>query len=193
MPKNINHKKKLLLLRKWGLAPKIDLRHQLSPTDKQFITRRFNKFNEVVTSDPGEFVKRHVKSSTKNKIKKAGFITFKNSVFIATDGATVHIKNDIIKRTFKSGKTQSLLLLPKSKNILDLLKEKQNKKLRQGETITVSIGENAPFTKSIAISYNDLENYLKLWMPADNNKNSIELRELREQLINNMVIVKIPR
>jgi hypothetical protein len=190
------YKKRLLLLRKWGLAPKIDLRKPITSQNRRFITRRFNEFNEIVTSKKGEFVRRHVSTKTKNKIKKSGFATKGNTVFIPTNGSIVHIKNNKIKREFKSGKTQTLLLIPSNKTIIDLLKSKQNIKLQPGETITVQIGSNAPFSKSIATNYSDLLKYLSIWKPniSENQKDiDFGVKELKNELITNMIIVKIPR
>lgn len=176
--------KKRAKLLKTNNIVKIDLRKRISHQKATAINKKWNEWSKFLNKD--KFVKRHVSSKTAKILKKSGYKTLKNTVFIQTEGyKNISIKNNQI--LYKTQEKTIRVLPLKGHSIIKELETRLNKPLPHNTYITVRIGDNSRFN----VAYDkigDLLNYLNAWEPKDKAPGPAR-DELKSELITKMSVV----
>ncbi|MEG9862953.1 MAG: hypothetical protein V6Z81_10790 [Parvularculales bacterium] len=179
-----------------------DLRKKLTPQQKASITKKWADYRSVIepkasksTGRKKEYVTRTVSKKVSAELKKAGYKTFGNKVWIGKDRyKSVSIKSrklkngetrvEIVRKS--RGKTSREKLYSKAGNIFaDIEKAMETRKLMPNMFVSVKIGSNNPFSVNLPVnSYQELMNYLTKWQPKDDLLS-------RDELLSKMTLVYI--
>lgn len=152
-------------LQKLRLSP-VKKKSKYTEKEKRLLKREYEKYETILNLEPEEFKTVKVNKSEIKDLRKRGIpVTDTGRAFIDMQGydslkitRNKHINEKVIER--RTG--EKIVHTPIShENILELLKDvdRKNKKLPDGVSVTVQIGEQ-PFNESYD-SYEKLHNYIK--------------------------------
>lgn len=151
----INHKKIATKLKQLGFID-YDLRLKLSPGQKGYITKQYNKARDII-KNPEDYSQKKVSKSVLKILKKNDVIVNNKFAYVEKSGyqsvsiQTRKTKNkkrtvNIIKK--RPGKSEKTLML-KGNALLRQLRSLKND-LPRGQYWTVRVGKNAPFNRRYA-------------------------------------------
>lgn len=187
------YKERAKLLKKNKLI-KYDLRRNLTGQQKAAITKLWegkkdkdeqghhNGYGHLIKNK--DVTRRVVSNKRAKQLKELGYAVHGRNVFIDKEGyENVHIKGDTIVKSNDEKEVRDYLI--SSEHILTQLKKLTKRKLKRNESVTVRIGDYAPFSKTMQ-SFESLLNYVSNWQPRKDYA-------ARDDLINQMSIVKFKK
>ena len=182
MAKRISTYKRHAKLLKNAKLIDIDLRRNLSPSDKARITRAYKKHKRIA-DNPGDYAIRKVSRKRANQMKKTGHYLVKNDrVYIDKEGFTeVHIKrNQVVKR--RGASVTRHLIIPPTDVVAYLERMSHEKPNAQ---FALQANDGATWLTSMPADI--LMRYVRdTFDPKDEN-------ETRETLIPRLTVVEVDR